>query len=78
MVFVFISDACYGHGEILSGEEGLIWMSAPLYKNTLYCQWHISVAVGKVSIAHTLSAVYINTKLGSCHIILYVIWCLKN
>ena len=52
---MYISEACSGNGTKLSGHEGLIWMTAPLYQNNVYCQWQIKVDVGKVS------AVYIPT-----------------
>ena len=54
-----IADACNGIGVILSDEEGKLWMSAPLYKNDIYCEWKINVEVGKVRTAYTLQQMII-------------------
>ena len=55
-----ISDACNGTGITLAGDEGHVWMNAPLYKDNIYCQWQIYVEFGKVSIAYSPSEIYLN------------------
>lgn len=52
-----IPEACNGNGATLNGDEGLVWISAPLYKNNIYCQWQIRVDVGHVSIAYSFPAI---------------------
>ncbi|KAI0212202.1 hypothetical protein LSAT2_002886 [Lamellibrachia satsuma] len=43
----FNNEACNGSGATLNEAEGKVWITAPFYKNNLYCQWHIKVEVGK-------------------------------
>ena len=57
---MYISDACSGTGTTLVGDEGHVWMNAPLYKDNIYCQWQINVEFGKVGIAYSLSDIYFN------------------
>ena len=59
--FVHISAACNGTGTTLSGDEGHIWMTVPLYANNAYCHWQIKVALGKVSIVNSLLNISLNT-----------------
>ena len=45
-----ISVGCKGVESTLIGDEGHVGMIETLYKNNAYCQWHIIVGFGKVSI----------------------------
>ena len=50
---MYIPDACNGTGTTLAGGEGHIWINAPLYQDSMHCQWKIKVKLGYVSITYS-------------------------